>query len=56
MTPRLSRRLYQEALEATSEGGAVKVYPICKSCERRGWRVGPGESSETLDQSDYFIV
>ena len=56
MTPRLSRRLYQEALEATHEGGAVNVYPICKSCDRRGWRVGPGQSARQLDQVDYFIV
>ena len=56
MTPRLSRQLYQEALEATSEGGMVRIYPICRGCERRGWSVGEGAAPSTLNSVDFFII
>ena len=55
MTPRLSNRLYQEALEATSEGGLITLYPICQACERRGWRVGDLDAEQALYQADYYI-
>jgi hypothetical protein len=56
MTPRLSRQLYQEALEATGEGGMIRIYPVCRGCERRGWSVGKGTERSTLNSVDYFII
>ena len=57
MTPRLSTRLYQEALEAVSAGGKVHLYPICGACENRGWSVGDGEQQrQDRDHARYFIV
>ena len=57
MTPRLSTRLYREALEAVSAGGRVNLYPICGACESRGWSVGDGEQQKR-DRHDatHFIV
>lgn len=53
MTQRLSNRLYEEAKIATTEGGYVKLYPICQSCEKRSWQVG-GRAIER--ELDYFVV